>query len=77
MLSLKNHIGENLVNISIDENLVKLKKSLDPMLVATNENYKKVKTKNGFEKMWMPLFFFYPFKQLVSLVTLGKLGMKV
>ena len=65
------------MNISIDENLVKLKKSLDPMLVATNENYRKVKTKNGFEKMWMPLFVFYPFKQLVSLVTFGKLGMKV
>ena len=65
------------MNISIDENLVKLKKSLDPMLEATNENYRKVKTKNGFEKMWMPLFVFYPFKQLVSLVTFGKLGMKV
>ena len=59
-------MGENLLNISIDENLVKLKKSLDPLLEATNENYRKVKTKNGFEKVWRPLFVFYHFKQLVS-----------
>lgn len=65
------------MNNYIDENLLKLKKNLDPMLEATNENYRKVKTKNGFEKMWIPLFFFYPFLQLLSLFTLGKLGMKV
>lgn len=62
---------------SIDEKLEVLKKTFDPLLRATDANYKKVKAKNGFEKMWLPLFIFYPFKQLVSLVSFGKYGMKV
>ncbi|GAB6550020.1 hypothetical protein bcgnr5378_37760 [Bacillus cereus] len=62
---------------SIDEKLISLKNNLDPMLLAVNSNYKKVKTKNGFERMWLPLLMFYPMKQLVSLVTFGKYGMKV
>ncbi|PFP10142.1 hypothetical protein COJ92_27630 [Priestia megaterium] len=65
------------MNNTIDENLTVLKSRLDPMLEAANSNYKKVKNKNGFEKMWLPLFFIYPFKQLVSLFTFGKFGMKV
>ena len=65
------------MNNAIDENLVKLKQRLDPMLEETNANYKKVKNKNGFEKMWLPLFVFYPFKQIVSLITFGHKGMKV
>ncbi|USK62181.1 hypothetical protein [Peribacillus asahii] len=65
------------MNNTIDENLIKLRNNLDPMLEATNNNYKKVKTKSGHERMWLPLFIWYPFKQIVSLVTFGKHGMKV
>lgn len=65
------------MNNTIDQNLVKLKQRLDPMLEETNANYKKVKNKNGFEKMWLPLFVFYPIKQIISLATFGYKGMKV
>jgi len=65
------------LNNNIDENLVKLKQRLDPMLEETNANYKIVKNKSRFEKMWLPLFIYYPFKQLLSLITLGKYGMKI
>ncbi|MBP0726620.1 hypothetical protein J5Y03_15770 [Bacillus sp. RG28] len=62
---------------NFDESVVELQKGLDPLLSAANTNYKTVKTKNGFERMWIPLFLFYPFKQLLSLITIGQYGMKV
>ncbi|MFF2875034.1 hypothetical protein ACFVR2_01800 [Gottfriedia sp. NPDC057991] len=62
---------------NFDESVVELQKVLDPLISAANSNYKTVKKKNGFERMWIPLFLFYPFKQLVSLITIGQYGMKV
>ncbi|MEK4488016.1 hypothetical protein MHH81_21130 [Psychrobacillus sp. FSL H8-0484] len=63
------------INNQIDKDLINLKR-LDPMIESINSNYKINKNKNGFEKMWLPLFIFYPLKQLIGLFTLGKSGIK-
>ncbi|SDO57235.1 hypothetical protein SAMN04487897_11715 [Paenibacillus sp. yr247] len=56
---------------NIDADLIKLKEALDPMLNATSKNYRKV----GNERMYVPLFFYYPLDQLLTIITFGKYGM--
>ncbi|AXF55256.1 hypothetical protein [Salicibibacter kimchii] len=62
---------------NLDHKMYHLKEHLSPLIETSKSNYRVVKNKRGMERMWLPLLVYYPLKQLLNLVILGKSRIKV